>query len=103
MILQTKSSIPTLIKDKIEYKTGKVGIFASLLGDIYADNKKDPEFYKLHKIKVNKVVEKDFISFSISKLFKVINKLKVNSSPWSGQMQNIFLKNLPYDFLSKVL
>ncbi len=57
---------------------------------------------------VNEAVNKhefsnDYLPFSTHEIIKTIKKLKVNSSPGLDRLQNIFLKNLPYDYVSKVL
>ncbi len=45
----------------------------------------------------------DYLPLSTYEIIQTIKKLKVNSSPGLDRLQNIFLKNLPYDYVSKVL
>jgi len=103
-------SIPTLVKDEKVYKTDfeKVNIFASLLNNTYSANDNENDFDKIHKLKVNKVVSEykfknDLIPFTTYEIIKAIKKIKISSSPGVDKIHNIFLKNMPYDYVHKVL
>jgi len=103
-------SIPVLLKDSVEYKNDddKVKIFSAMLGEIFSGKDNEYEFDLNHKKMVNEAVNKhefsnDYLPFSTHEIIKTIKKLKVNSSPGLDRLQNIFLKNLPYDYVSKVL
>ena len=45
----------------------------------------------------------NFDSFTSKELVKVVNKLKINSSPGGDNIHNLFLKKLPFEYIKKVL
>ena len=104
------AAIPTLVKDSVEYKTDeeKAKIFASMLSEIYAAKDNANDFDNDLKIKIDKEVSEhnlsnDYIRFSTYDIIKAIQKIKINSAPGDDQIHNILLKNIPHDYISKVL
>lgn len=104
------TSMPILVKDSIEYKTDqeKSTLFGDILNETYATREKELEFDKIFKKFVDEEVVKhkflnDFIPFSTFDIIKAIRKIKIISAPGGDQIQNIVLKNIPYDYISKVL
>ena len=104
------ASIPKLVKDSVEYKTNeqKVKVFASMLSVTYAAIDNESDFDRDHKAKVKKavddfVISNDRLPFSTIEIVKAIKKIKVSSSPGEDQIHNIFLKHIPYEYVSKVL
>jgi len=53
---------------------------------------------KKHKFKSN-----NFTPFTSGEIYEKIYKTKVNSLPGEDDIQNIFLKNLPFDYVKSVL
>ena len=104
------AAIPTLIKDSVEYKSDeeKSGVFASMLSEIYSANDNEHDFDENIKHQINEEVKllnfsDDFLPFSTFDLVKAIQKIKVGSSPGEDTLHNILLKNIPYDYLNRVL
>jgi len=69
-MLEKSGSIPTLVKEFVEYKTNddKFKIFASMLSTTYAAIDNENEYDKSHKIMVNKLVN-EYIPKMIQSLF----------------------------------
>ena len=67
------------------------------------------EFDQKHNKEVDKVVSNfkfhsdDFLPYNTGEIIKTINKIRSNTSPGEDQVQNIFLKHLPYEYVRKVL
>ena len=87
-------------------KKGKK-IFSELLGKTFSEE--TGEFDQKHKEEVDKVVSNfkfhsdDFLPYNTGEIIKTINKIQANTSPGEAQVQNIFLKHLPYEYVSKML
>ena len=43
------------------------------------------------------------IHFNIGDIYKILNKLKLGKSPGEDGIHNIFLKNLPFDYINKFI
>jgi len=105
------STFPTLVADNKEYKTTKekIEIFSELLSKTFSEEALVAEFDQKHKAEVDKVVSEfkfnsdDFIPYNTGEIIKTINKIHANTSPGEDQVQNIFLKHLPFEYVSKML
>ena len=103
-------SILTLVKNYIKFETNleKANFFASIISETFSNTCSDAEFDDKFKSEVLKRVENhffihDFVPFSVSDIFKVINKLKINSSPSFDRIHNLLLKHLPYECICKLI
>ncbi len=87
----------------------KLHIFSDLLSITLNEAGNDSDFdgvfkkevedwYKGHKFESN-----DYIPFTLGEIYKKINKIKVSSSPGEDDIQNILLKNLPFDYVRTLL
>jgi hypothetical protein len=45
----------------------------------------------------------DFVPFTSGEIYRRIFKIKVNSSPREDAIQNVFLKNIPFEYVKKIL
>ncbi len=105
------ASIPTLVKDSEEYKTdeGKANIFESMLSITYSADDSNLEFDNKNLIKINKEVSNYIYSsdqsrpFSTFEIIKVMKNTEVSSSPGEDKLHNMLIKNLPYNYVNKVL
>jgi len=100
------------VLDRLQlFKTNneKLHIFSDLLSITLNEAGNDSDFdgvfkkevedwYKGHKFESN-----DYIPFTLGEIYKKINKIKVSSSPGEDDIQNILLKNLPFDYVRTLL
>ena len=103
-------SIPTLVINNVKFETNleKANFFASILSETFSDTCSDAEFDDKFKSEVLQRVKNhffihDFVPFSVSDIYKVIKKLKINSSPGFDQIHNLLLKHLPYEYICKLI
>ena len=105
------SGIPNLKVDDIEYKSDpeKINLFSSIFNETFSDQVATNVFDDNNFKEVNNLVQKFNFSetniefFSSSELIKVLNRLKINSSPGCDGIENIFLKRLPFEYSKNVL
>ena len=108
---KTSNSFPKLIKEKVEYKSDedKATLFANLLQNIYKDNKFDSEYDISFRNEVSDYLanivftDDSFLPFTTYEIYTLLKNIKVDTSPGSDEIQNIFLKKLPYEFIDKYL
>jgi len=108
---QKASVFPTLEKNNKSYKTieEKLHIFSELLSATFNEQGSESEFDAQYKKMVNDSIKRhsfksdDFIPFTSGEIYKKIYKLKVNSSPGEDDIQNLFLKNLPFEYVKSIL
>ena len=105
--VKQSATIPNLRLEDREFKTEseKVDIFAEILSKTFSNNE---IFDEDHKKNIELENKKDNFAgeyevFIVKDLYKIINNLKVNSSPGGDCIQNIFFKFLPFEFIKKIL
>ena len=102
---------PTLTHKNQEFKSveDKVGIFSNLLGETFSETGSESDFDQTFKLEAGKVVQEfslegdDFVPFSSSEIYLTIKNIKNNTSPGEDLIQNIFLKEIPYEYIKKIL
>ena len=102
---------PTLTHKNQDYKSveDKVGIFSKLLGETFSETGSESDFDQTFKLEAGKVVQEfslegdDFVPFSSSEIYLTIKNIKNNTSPGEDLIQNIFLKEIPYEYIKKIL
>jgi hypothetical protein len=105
------SSIPTLKVGQVEYKNDmdKISLFSTILSDTFSENLFSSEFdQNFPSIAKNEVDNLDLNNckvefFSTLDMYKVLNKLKINSSPGPDGILNILLKKLPFGYIKRIL
>jgi hypothetical protein len=101
---------PTLTHKNQDYKSveDKVGIFSKLLGETFSETGSESDFDQTFKLEAGKVVQEfslegdDFVPFSSSEIYLTIKNIKNNTSPGEDLIQNIFLKEIPYEYIKKI-
>jgi endonuclease/exonuclease/phosphatase family metal-dependent hydrolase len=102
---------PTLEKNNQFFKTSeeKAHIFSKLLSTTFNDEGNDNEFDSSFKEEVNMKIRNytfensDFVPFTSGEIYSRIYKIKVNTSPGEDEIQNVFLKNIPFEYVKKIL
>ena len=110
---KSKSSgdIPTLKANNQIYKTDreKSQLFSEILSSTFK-NQTDIRFNNQHKDFIGNEIQKMYLTplkadnyFNINDIFTAINKLGIGKSPGEDGIHNIFLKNLPFDYVKKFI
>ena len=81
----------------------KSELFSEILGNTFSDN---DVFDEREKLRINDEVKRaditgQYENFNERDLYKIINKLKINSFPGRDCIQNIFFKHLPFEYIKK--
>ena len=104
------SSIPNLTFNGESYKTDteKAMLFESILAETFSESNNDNDFDASNYSKVENTVDNlnlcdDFSPFNSIEIYRTIKKLNSDTSPGADKIHNIILKNLPYDFIDKIL
>jgi len=80
-----------------------------LLGETFSETGSETDFDQTFKLEAGKVVHEfslegdDFVPFSSSEIYLTIKNIKINTSPGEDLIQNIFLKEIPYEYIKKIL
>ena len=86
----------------------KVLLFSEILSETFSTRTEagfDEIFYSEVEasVKSKDFASGNFDSFTSKELAKVVNKLKINSSPGGDNIHNLFLKKLPFEYIKNVL
>ncbi len=109
-VAKQSAVLPTLVRNNIEFinDTDKANLFANDLKVTFS-NDDSHNFDNDHFLNVNNYLENlnleniPFVPFSSNELVKRISKLKVNSASGSDSVQNLFIKQAPFEYVRKVV
>ena len=104
-------NIPRLkFKNKLyESDLDKCLLFSQILKGIFKDSLATNAFDEEHKIRIENEIKmhnfnnSDIQYINMNEIYKVLNKLKIGKSPGGDKIQNVFLKNLPFNYVKILL
>ena len=109
-VAKQSAVLPTLVRNNLEFinDTDKANLFANDLKVTFSNDDLH-NFDNDHFLNVNNYLENlnleniPFVPFSSNELVKRISKLKVNSASGSDSVQNLFIKQAPFEYVRKVV